>query len=423
MRHANPPGLAREIGPLSLASFVAMLAVGTLSPFLAEIADSLDTRLSVLGLVSTAALAATAAGGLVVGPLGDHLGHRTMLLWGLLLTGLAAAGTALVPGVLALALARAVGGVGFAGASGMPTAIAASRYDGRRRQRALAILATAGTVAGLAGAPLMTAIGAASTWRVAFLVVAATAGIAAAAVSLAVPRPTAAPAQRLDRRAIAARYAPILADRNVRLLYGATATQMFCLIGALTYAGAFLDDERGFALRAIGWAYMAQSAGGIIGGMLAGGRLGGMGLTRFYVLSMLAMGSLFLTFFAAPLGAWCVLPLALTGVAQVAGWVVLSTMLAERSGGGQGTTMALNGSVLGIGGALGAAAGGVTIDRAGYAAFGTLVLLFAMASALLGWRGYRRAGVPGVYNDNRVAVLGENRGTDDGRDIAPSDDG
>ena len=410
MRHIDRVSFAGEIAPLSLASFVALLSVGTMSPFLSEIAGSLDTRLSVLGLVSTAALAAAAAGGLLVGPLGDHLGHRTMLLWGLLLTGVAAAATALAPGILVLLLARAVGGVGFAGASGMPNAIAASRYDGPRRQRALAILATAGTVAGLAGAPLMTTIGAASSWRVAFLVVAAATAVAAAAVCLTAPRPAAAPAGRLDRRMFIDRYAPILADRRVRLLYAATATQMFCLIGGLTYAGAFLDRERGFALRAIGWAYMAQSAGGILGGVLAGGRLAAAGLSRVYVVSILAMGVLFWAFFAAPLGAWGVLPLALTGMAQVIGWVVLSTMLAERSSAGQGTTMALNGSVLGVGGALGTAAGGVAIDLAGYAALGTLMLVAAMASALLGWAGYRRGVAPTVYNGDAVAVMGNEQG-------------
>ena len=206
------------------------------------------------------------------------------------------------------------------------------------------------------------------------------------------------------------RYAPILADRRVRLLYAATATQMFCLIGGLTYAGAFLDRERGFALRAIGWAYMAQSAGGILGGLLAGGRLAAAGLSRVYVVSMLAMGGMVWAFFAAPLGAWGVLPLALTGMAQVIGWVVLSTMLAERSSAGQGTTMALNGSVLGVGGALGTAAGGVAIDLAGYAALGTLMLVAAMASALLGWAGYRRGVAPTVYNGDAVAVMGNEQG-------------
>ena len=85
MRHSNPSGLAREIGPLVIAAFVAQLSVGTMSPFLAAVATSLDTSLAMLGLVSMGALAATAVGGLIVGPLGDHLGHRTMLLWGLAL--------------------------------------------------------------------------------------------------------------------------------------------------------------------------------------------------------------------------------------------------------------------------------------------------------------------------------------------------
>jgi len=423
VRHSNPSGLAREIGPLVIAAFVAQLSVGTMSPFLAAVATSLDTSLAMLGLVSMGALAATAVGGLIVGPLGDHLGHRTMLLWGLALIGVAAAGTAFAPGVIVLAIARATGGVGFAGASGMPNAIAASHSDGAQRRRALAILATAGTVAGLVGAPLMTTIGAASSWRVAFLVVAAVVGIACVATYLTVPRPDSPPAGRITRRDIAERYAPILADRRIRLLYGATATQMFCLIGALTFTGAFLAGDRGFSLRAIGWAYMAQAAGGILGGLLAGGRLGGLGLTRAYVVAMLAMGCFFLLFFAAPLGVWSVLPLALTGLAQVAGWIVLSTMLAERTSAGQGTTMTLNGSFLGVGGALGAAAGGVLIDTAGYTTFGALMLLAAMASALLGWRGYRLDATPAVYNVDAVTVAGEKRGIDDGRDNAPPNDG
>ncbi|HMM43454.1 MAG TPA: hypothetical protein PKA95_16290, partial [Thermomicrobiales bacterium] len=135
-----------------------------------------------------------------------------------------------------------------------------------------------------------------------------------------------------------------------------------------------------------------------------------VGLSRVYVVSMLAMGGMVWAFFAAPLGAWGVLPLALTGMAQVIGWVVLSTMLAERSSAGQGTTMALNGSVLGVGGALGTAAGGVAIDLAGYAALGTLMLVAAMASALLGWAGYRRGVAPTVYNGDAVAVMGNEQG-------------
>jgi predicted MFS family arabinose efflux permease len=115
--------------------------------------------------------------------------------------------------------------------------------------------------------------------------------------------------------------------------------------------------------------------------------------------------------------------LALTGLAQVAGWIVLSTMLAERTSAGQGTTMTLNGSFLGVGGALGAAAGGVLIDTAGYTTFGALMLLAAMASALLGWRGYRLDATPAVYNVDAVTVAGEKRGIDDGRDNAPPNDG
>lgn len=410
MRQPNRFGLTREIAPLSLASFVAMLSVGTLSPFLSQIAASLNTRVSMLGLASTAALAATAVGGLVVGPLSDQVGHRTMLLWGLVLTGVGAAGTALAPSVLVVALARTFGGVGFSAASGMPNAIAASRYEGPHRQRSLAILMTAGTVAGLAGAPLMTTIGAATSWRVAFLIVAGATMLAAVAISLTIPRHASASTWRLDRRTFSGRYAPILADRRMRLLYAATATQMFGLIGSLTYAGAFLADQRGFALPIIGWAYMAQSAGGIAGGFLAGSRLVAAGLARVYALAMLGMGGLFALFFAAPLGGWAVLPFALTGLAQVAGWIVLTTMLAERSRAGQGTTMALNGSLLGVGGAAGSAIGGITIDLAGYETFGALVLLMAMASALLGWAAYRLDAAPATYNDVTATVMGREQG-------------
>jgi predicted MFS family arabinose efflux permease len=376
----------RALAPLCLTAFVALLFVGALSPFLAVIAADLGTSVGVLGLAGTASLLMTAAGGLLIGPLSDHFGHRRAIVTGLALLTISALAGALAPAFVVFLLARMVGGLGFSATSGVTSAVAAARYAGDTRRRALGILSTTSILAGIIGAPVLTSIGALTSWRGAFGFVAVVAAVSAVAARWSIPPDPAPGAERLSVSRIVAGYRPLLARRGMLQLYAATAWQMFCLIGALTYAGAFLIEELHFSLRQVGWAFMVQSAGGFLGGVLASGRATRLALRPLYMAAMLVLGALFVAIYVLPTGGLLtVVLLGLTGLAQVIGWVTLAALLAAETPIGQGTTMVLNGSVLGVGGALGTASGGVLLGLGGYGALGILFPAAAVLSAALVW--------------------------------------
>ena len=64
-------------------------------------------------------------------------------------------------------------------------------------------------------------------------------------------------------------------------------------------------------------------------------------------------------------------------------YIALTTLMTRETPGGSGTTMVLNGSVINLGTAVGAAVGGLFIALGGYALLGLVVPLFVLAAAML----------------------------------------
>lgn len=372
----------RDVLPLCLAAFSGLLNVGILGPFVAVIADELGVSVSLIGFTATASLVTTAVIGLAVGWIADSWGLRLALVGGLALLTVSGIGAALAFGYVAFLLARSVGAIGFAAASGLPNAIAANRYDGEARQRVLGYVSAASVLAGLAGPPLLTYLGDVFTWRVAFALVAVVAAAAALGVRFALaefePSPSTGTTLLEGLRA----YRSLLADGTMRLLYLATALQMAGLIGTLTYAGAYLTGEIGLEIRYVGFAFAAQSLGGVVGSIL-GGRVPESRTRGTYLLAMGALGLSISGIYVLgiPL-AMVVILLFLSGMAQVTGWVTLVGLLARATPGGQGATMVLNGSMLGLGGAAGSAVGGALLGMSGYGLTGMVLAAFAVASGL-----------------------------------------
>ncbi|MEZ4570614.1 MAG: MFS transporter [Thermomicrobiales bacterium] len=148
------------LAPLALTSFIGLLNGFALGPFLPSISDDIGTSVPVLGQIATATFLMTAVGGLFVGPLADQLGHRRMILVGLVATIISAGGTALAPGSGSVLVTRMIGGVGGSVASGVPLAVAGSRFAGDARRRALSIITATVAAGAVVGAPMLTSIGA-----------------------------------------------------------------------------------------------------------------------------------------------------------------------------------------------------------------------------------------------------------------------
>src|SRR5687767_11726118 len=91
---------------LCAIAFVAYLNQLMLWPFYVDVARDLDIPIPLLGQTTTLAVLVSAALGLVIGPLADHVGHRRTLLFGATGVVISAFGTALAPTFLALLGAR-----------------------------------------------------------------------------------------------------------------------------------------------------------------------------------------------------------------------------------------------------------------------------------------------------------------------------
>jgi predicted MFS family arabinose efflux permease len=141
----------------------------------------------------------------------------------------------------------------------------------------------------------------------------------------------------------------------------------------------------GLGTRQIGLVYTFAGGGYAIGSVAAGGRLGGRSpRTSVGVASVVTGLALGLALLLA--NVWMAMPLLLVGglAAAIVG-VGVVTLLAAESPAGAGTTMVLNGSLLNVGAAGGAALGGALIALGGYHALGLGLPMFAFAAAVVAW--------------------------------------
>ncbi len=373
------------LAPLALTSFVGLLNGFALGPFLPSISDDIGVGVPVLGQVATLTFLMTALGGLFVGPLADHLGHRRMILAGLLATIISAIGTALAPGFTVLLITRVIGGVGGSIASGVPLAVAGSRFVGDARRRALSIITATVAAGAVVGAPLLTSIGAFFSWRIAFSFVAAIGVLSLIGFAFTFPSGRQRDSTlRPSFGSLLRAYQPLVEDRTMVLLYSAALLQAIAWTGPFTYLGAFFEEQLGFSTREIGYGYMATGGGFFIGSLLGGGRLRGVPLVIVFTISTTSIGVLWATILTAGVGPYLTIAMlaTLTMVGGI-GRVAFTTLLANVSPAGSATTMVLNSSTITLGAAFGSLLGGALIGFGGFRLLGLGLPVFAFSAALM----------------------------------------
>lgn len=142
-------------------------AMGYVAP---EVARQLHITRAALGPVLSSGLVGMMFGALVLGPLGDRIGRRPVIILSVLLTGLAALLTATAQSVQSLLVFRVITGLGLGGS--LPNLVALnSEYAPQKFRATSIVLAGCGfsigaTLGGFASAGLIARFG----WRAVFLV-------------------------------------------------------------------------------------------------------------------------------------------------------------------------------------------------------------------------------------------------------------
>jgi predicted MFS family arabinose efflux permease len=375
----------RVILPLCLTVFAVLVHGSAIGPLAKEMARDLDTPVPLIGQVSTLIFAMMAVAGIILGPLADHFGRRAVILLGLGTLSASAAVMGLAPTYPVLLLGGLIAGVG-ASTLGLASAVAAARYAGDTRRRMLGRIQASQTSGSILGAPILTAVAAAFLWRGAYVIVLLGYLLATVLVVRGLERDPRSEG-RFTVRTVLAAYRPLVRDRRMLALYGATALRALGWLGPFVYLGAFYADERGLSLRQIGVAYMLASGGMFVGNLAAGQWLGGTDLRRAFAVTTgimaLAWGAIFTLPLTAP---QTVAAAMIASFAAGMSWISLTTLLAAETPAGPGTTMTLNGSVFALGSALGTAVGGVLVGVGGYHLLGIGLPACTLVAGLLVWR-------------------------------------
>jgi predicted MFS family arabinose efflux permease len=222
-------------------------------------------------------------------------------------------------------------------------------------------------------------------WRGAFAALAGAGLLVTFAVAgVLCPRP-AALRQRLSIRETLTQYQPLLRHTSTLSTIAATVLGNASTWAIWTYVAAFLVQRYEVSTLELGLTYLVVGVAVLLGTLLAGGRVGRQP-RRLLIAGRAGCGLL--------LGAALLLSVpVLIAVAALAAALLLHAasglasvnLLSDEAPTGRATSLALNGSALSLGVALGGALGGVGLELGGYSMLGLLGMMLGLSAAGVVW--------------------------------------
>ena len=166
----------RKAGLLALITVLGMtapLSTDMYMPSLPLMADYFGAAPVIVNMTMVAFFISMAVGMLILGPLSDRYGRKSMLIVSLLLYMLASVFCAITTSVYVLILMRIVQGLGGGGMVSLSIAIIKDCFEGQTRATALAVVQSMSVIAPIAAPVIGALIIQVSTWRTVFIVLAA----------------------------------------------------------------------------------------------------------------------------------------------------------------------------------------------------------------------------------------------------------
>ena len=170
----------RKAGLLALITVLGMtapLSTDMYMPSLPLMAEYFGAAAVSVNMTMVAFFISMAIGMLILGPLSDRYGRKSMLILSLLLYMLASIFCAITTSVYVLILARIVQGLGGGGMISLSIAIIKDCFEGQTRATALAVVQSMSVIAPIAAPVIGALIIQVSTWRTVFIVLAVIAAV------------------------------------------------------------------------------------------------------------------------------------------------------------------------------------------------------------------------------------------------------
>lgn len=355
----RPPVGVGRVGVLAFGAFALGTDLYVIAGVLPEIARGMRVSIALAGQLVTIFALAYAGGSPLLAVASARMDRRRLLLAALGLFAAANLAAALAPGYGVLVAARLVAALAAAAYTPVATAAAVLLVGPERRGRALAVVTAGMTLAILFGVPLGSLVGRVFGWRATFDLVAALAVLAAVGLMVFLPALPDTPVASLRSRLV------LLADWQLVGLLVVTLLALAGSFSAYTYLLALLARIHPSASQ-VTVLFAAFGAGGVVGnavGGVAADRFGpartvGVGLTALVgILALFAGAEGSLIGSGGLLFAW--------GFAGWAWYPPQQHRLVQRAGRAATTALALNGSAIYLGIALGGGMGGLLLSGAG----------------------------------------------------------
>jgi predicted MFS family arabinose efflux permease len=371
---------------LGLASFVGLVIMFSIIPLVPSIAEDLDAGVASVGQALTIGALVGAALSLVVGPMGDHYGHRRLLIAGALLATLGTLCSGLAPDYWTFLLSRVPAGLGGSMMGAMAIAIVYTRLPEDERRVAIGWVVTAASMAPIAGFPLVTEIAARSDWRVSMVALSALSLTGALLAFRMLPGDAAGPEHSFRWSQVLDSYKPILRDTSAVLLQVSNILRAAAMFVVFGYIGAYLVDIAGAPLQVTGYVLLAAGIGYSVGSRLGDGSRIPLPLRTFYGLATVVVGLTLAIPFLLSLGWVATAALfVLANMAVAAGYVALTIVIVEESPAGSSTTLMLRQSSFSVGVASGGALGGAVLLVGGFPALAIVSALLSLMAAFTGY--------------------------------------
>ncbi|WP_407177946.1 MFS transporter [Bradyrhizobium sp. STM 3562] len=327
---------------------------------LLQVAAEMHVSVPAAGLLISGYALGVFAGAPILTLATRRMPRKAVLLALMAIFTLGNAACALAPNYALLMAARVLTSLAHGTFFGVGSVVATSLVAEDKRASAIATMFTGLTVATLLGVPFGAWFGLLLGWRAAFWAVAAIGIVAFAVLAVFVP---AAVGQNDEQVAIRDELA-VLARPQVQLGLAMTVLGFAGLFTVFTYIQPILTRVTGFPEAAVSPILLVFGVGLSVGNV-AGGRLADRGLSRA-LLGTLATLAVVLVVFALVLSlkVLTVLLVGLLGAAAFATVAPLQLRVLETAGpAGQTLASSLNIAAFNLGNALGAWAGGMTIDH------------------------------------------------------------
>ncbi len=288
--------IRRLIAMFALTGFATSLIIRVTDPLVAVIADDLTTPVGTVALLASSFALPFALIQPLLGPVGDALGKRRVILVCQVLLTLLVAAAAMAPDFTTLMIFRALAGAAAGGTMPLTLAVFGDEVPLARRQVAIGRFLVFTIIGGVAGGALAAVVEPLFGWRGVLWICAGFSAMASCVLLWSQLRAPPAPTQSFQPVMALQRYVGLFRLPAARVLYAAVAIEGGLVFGAFPHFAPLLAErglggttEAGLSLAAFGCGgfiyaaivaqvlrLMGQGNMVRIGGFLAGAALLGM---------------------------------------------------------------------------------------------------------------------------------------------------